>query len=290
MVRAGRHDIGTFLDLASAQATDDTPAVLDIVSARIGYAAGYIADAAELPRFQAWVRSRFAPVLASVGLPGTPADPDDIQNRRATLLGLVGLTGNDETVQRQARELAIGYMANPASLGPTMVQTVLQTAAVSGDRALYEQYLTQLSKPGIQPEEYYRFFNSLSSFRDPALVQRTLQLALTDTVRSQDTGTLVAGLLSRASSREAAWAFTRREWRALTRKLGTFQGIPGIVSAVGSFCSADKAREVREFFKENPVRSSERALQQALERIESCAALDARQSAPFSAWLKSTTN
>ena len=114
---------------------------------------------------------------------------------------------------------------------------------------------------------------------------RTLQFALSDAVRSQDTGTLIAGLISRAGSREAAWEFTRREWRALTQKLGTFQGIPAIVSALGSYCSMDKAAEIRQFFAQNTVRSSERALQQSLERVEACAALDARQSAPFTAWL-----
>jgi aminopeptidase N len=162
---------------------------------------------------------------------------------------------------------------------------VLQAAASSGDRALYDQYVAQLSKPGVQPEEYYRFFNSLSAFRDPALVQRTLEFAMSDAVRSQDTGTLIAGLISRPASREAAWAFTKREWRALTQKLGTFQGIPAIVSSLGSFCAADKADDVRQFFGRNPIKSSERTLQQSLERIEACVALDARQSTPFSTWL-----
>jgi aminopeptidase N len=285
MVRAGRHDIDAFLDLASAQATDDTPAVLDNVVNRLGYVAANIASAAELPRLQAWIRSKFAPVLAAIGLPGTPADPDDVQNRRATLLAVVGGTGNDADTQKRARELAAGYIANPSSLSPTIATTVLQVAAAGGDRALYDQYVAQLSKTGNQPEEYYRFFNSLAAFRDPALVTRTLQFALSDAVRSQDTGTLIAGLISRPGSRESAWEFTRREWRSLTQKLGTFQGIPTIVSALGSYCSMDKAAEIRQFFAQNPVRSSERALQQSLERIEACAALDARQSAPFSAWL-----
>src|SRR5688500_686650 len=59
MVRSGRHDIDAFLDLASAQATDDTPAVLDNVVNRLGYIAANIASAAELPRLQAWIRSTF---------------------------------------------------------------------------------------------------------------------------------------------------------------------------------------------------------------------------------------
>jgi aminopeptidase N len=287
MVRSGRHEIGTYLDLASAQAGDETPAVLDTVSARVGYTAAYIANASELPRFQGWVRTTFAPTLATLTLPGAATDPDDMQNRRATLMSLLGLTANDADVQRRAREMASQYIADPNSVPPTLVQTVLQVAAAGGDRALYDQYMAQLSKLGNQPEEYYRYFGSLSSFRDPALVKRTLDFALSSEVRSQDTGLLIAGLLNRGPSRDAAWEFTKRQWRTLTQKLGTFQGIPSIVSAVGAFCSTDKAADVKQFFAKNPVRAAERALQQSIERIEACAALDARQSAPFAAWLGS---
>jgi aminopeptidase N len=285
MVRSGRHDIGTYLDLASAQAADETPAVLDTVASRLGYTAAYIADARELARFQAWLRARFAPTLTTLGLPGVMQDSDEIQNQRATLIGLLGVTANDTDVQRRARELATAYIADPGSLAPNLVQTVLQVAAVGGDLALYDQYVAQLGKLGGQPEAYYRFFNSLSWFRDPALTRRTLDFAVSDAVRSQDAGTLIAGLINRAWSRDMAWEFTKREWRALTQKLGTFQGIPAIVTSVGAFCSTAKAADVRAFFAKNPVRAAERGLQQSLERIESCAQLDARQSKPFAAWL-----
>jgi aminopeptidase N len=285
MVRSGRHQIGTYLDLASTQATEETPAVLDAVSARLSFTAGYIADASQQPRFQTWVRNTFAPVLRSVGLPGAVNDPDERQNRRATLLFLVGVLGDDPETQRQARELAAKYMADPTSLGPTLAPTVLQVAAVAGDQALYDQYVAQLAKLSNQPEEYYRFFNALSWFRDPALSKRTLTLALSDTVRTQDTGTLLAGLLGRGWSRELAWATVKSEWRMLTQKLGTFQGIPTIVGSLSAFCSTERAADIKEFFAKNPVRAAERGLQQALERIDACVALDTAQSAPFTSWL-----
>jgi aminopeptidase N len=287
MVRSGRHQIGTYLDLASAQAAEETPAVLDAVNARLSFTAGYIADPAQQPAFQAWVRNTFAPALRSVGLPGAVNDPDDRQNRRATLLFLVGVLGNDRETQRQARELAAKYVADPTSLGATLAPTVLQVAAVSGDQTLYDQYVAQLAKVSNQPEEYYRFFNALSWFRDPALTKRTLSLALSDTVRTQDTGTLIAGLIGRGWSRETTWAAVKSEWRTLTQKLGTFQGIPTIVGSLGAFCSTERAADIKEFFAKNPVRAAERGLQQAIERIEACAALDTAQSAPFASWLAS---
>ena len=77
---------------------------------------------------------------------------------------------------------------------------------------LYDLYVAQLPKLSGKPEEYYRFFNALPSFRDPALVQRTLRFAVSPDVRTQDTSTLIAGLLGRASSQDAAWTFVKENW------------------------------------------------------------------------------
>ena len=197
----------------------------------------------------------------------------------------MALAGSDTDVQARARELADSYVANPMSLPGTLAPAVLRVAAASGDTALYEKYVAQLDKVSGQPEEYYRFFGALPSFRDPALVQRTLNFAISPAVRTQDTGTLIAGLLGQAHSRDAAWAFVQAKWPTLTQKLGTFQGLPDIVGAVGSFCSTEAAAQVKQFFARNPVPSSERTLRQSLERIENCAALVARQSPSLNAWL-----
>ena len=55
--------------------------------------------------------------------------------------------------------------------------------------------------------------------------------------------------------------------------------------SLGGFCSAAKGAEIRAFFAAHPVPAAARALQQALERIDACVALDQRQSAPFATWL-----
>jgi aminopeptidase N/puromycin-sensitive aminopeptidase len=161
-------------------------------------------------------------------------------------------------------------------------------AALGGDRTLYDRYVAQLRTLSGQPEEYYRFFSALPWFQDPVLVQRTLEFSLSPEVRTQDTAQLIAGLIGRPPSREAAWKFVKAQWPTLIQKLGTFQGIPGIIAAVGSFCSAKDAADVRQFFIANPVPSSERTLQQAFERIDNCTALVARQQTPLTAWLRAS--
>src|SRR5688572_17059462 len=285
MVRAASHTIDLFLDLSATFAADETPAIVDAIAARLFVTADDVVDAGQQDAFERWIRATFGPALAALGVPGEIRDADDVQSRRATLMMLVGVAGDDADVQRRAREMAVRYVGDPASLAPSLAPTVLQVAAVSGDRALYDQYVAQLAKLGSQPEEYYRFFNALSWFRDPALVKAALDLALSPAIRTQDTGTLVAGLLGRPWSRGAAWEFTKAQWKTLTDKLGVFQGVPTIVTALGVMCTPAQAADVKQFFSRNPVASVERGLQQAIERAEQCAAVDSRQSPALARWL-----
>jgi aminopeptidase N len=285
MMRAGRHDIDVFLDIAGTMAGDDTTAVVEAIANRLTFAANNVVDPGQQPAFQRWIRERFGPPLATLGLPGDLRDSDDLQTRRAALAMLVGVGGNDPEVQRRARDLALGYMKDPDSLPPSLAPTILQVAAVAGDRALYDQYVAQLARLGSQPEEYYRFFNALSWFRDPGLVKASLDLSLSPAIRTQDTGTLIAALLARPWSRTATWEFTKAQWKTLTDKLGTFQGIPTIVTSLGVMCTPAQAADVKQFFAKNPVASVERGLQQAIERAEQCAAVDLRQSPALTRWL-----
>jgi aminopeptidase N len=285
MVRAGRHDVGVYLDLAAGLAGDETPAIIDDVAARLGYVGASIADAGERDRFGAWIRARFGPALAALGLRGTAADSADTERRRATLIALLGGTANDASVQREARELALGYLASPTSLAPTLVATVLRVAALSADSALYDQYVARLEASASQPTEYQRFLVALAWFGDPALVRRTLEFALSPAVRSQDTPMLFAVLLRAPGSRDLAWSFTKDNWTALTSKLGMFQGLPGIVASLDSFCASEPRDDIRAFFARNPVPAAARALTQATEGIETCMAIDTRQSPAFSRWL-----
>jgi aminopeptidase N len=284
MVRAGRHDVGAFLDLSAALADDPTAAITETATARVAYAAQYLVEDGDRPRFQQWLRSRFGPPLAALGLPGQGND-EQADSRRAALLLLVGTWGEDRDTQQRARELATKYLADPTSLPSTLAAAVLHVAAYGGDAALYDQYLARMNAVAAQPEEYYRFFNALASFRDPALVARTLALSMHDDVRTQDSPRLIAQLLGEPWASDAAWSFVTREWPRLAERLGTFQGIPGIVGGTGNLCSAQAETEVTQFFAAHPVPAAERTLRQAIERVDGCVALKARQSPALKSWL-----
>jgi len=287
MVRGGRHDAGVYLDVASAFAADTATTVIETIADRLAAVGEDLVTPSDLPRYQAWIRTHFGHQLTALGLPGDAKDNDDTQVRRATLLYLVGVTGNDADVQKRTREMVAQYLKDPRSLPATLAPTVLKVAALNGDRALYDQYVAKLGTLAAQPEEYYRFFNALPMFKDPALSKRTLDFALSPAVRTQDTGTLIGSLMVQPWSQDLTWEFVKTNWQTIVKSLGEFQGIPSIVESTGSFCSAPRAQEVRAFFEKNPIPSSQRAVQQSIERIENCVALKERQSKPLASWVAS---
>lgn len=285
MARSGRHDVGAYLDLAATFASETSPDVLDEVAGRLAYILGSIAAPADRARFGAWVRRTFGPAYAAVGGTPKPGDTDQALSRRATLITLVGVTGGDAAAQADARALADRYFADRGAVPGTLVPTVLRVAALSGDAALYDQYLARMKAAANEPDEYRRYLAALTAFPGRALAERNLALAVSDDIRSQDVTMLVSGVLGRADTRPAAWAYLTKHWDRFSSKLDPYQGMPGTVGSVGAFCSTAEAAMVKDFFAANPVPSSARSLARALERIETCVAVQHRQQAALTRWL-----
>jgi aminopeptidase N len=284
MARAGRHDIGQYLDLAAAFASDTTPEVADEIASRVNTVMSDIADAGQRQAFEAWMRKQFRPALDTIGLRPKEGDSDEINSLRGIL---VQSLSSDPDVQTQARELVERYLEQPAALPPTLVAPMLQVAAAGGDSSLYDQYVARMNASVANPEEYYRFFNALATFKTPELRTRTLQFALSADVRTQDTPLLLAQLLVSPWSQDAAWAFVTAQWNAVLGKVGSFRGMPTVANALSAFCSAEKSAEIKAFFAAHPVPEAARTLQQSYERIAACVAVDARQSPAFTRWLAS---
>jgi aminopeptidase N/puromycin-sensitive aminopeptidase len=113
---------------------------------------------------------------------------------------------------------------------------------------------------------------------------RTLEYAVSDEVRSQDSWTLIALLLSRRATQDLAWQFVQQHWTEIARKATVSSGAR-IVEATGAFCSVERRDEVASFFAAHPVTSAERTLAKALNGIDDCIHLRAAQEPELRKWL-----
>ena len=285
LVRAGKRSVGTLLDLAAGFRQERTAGVVETLASIMPPIEEDLTTPATKPAFRAWVASQFADSLTDVGIAARPSDTDESRKLRATLVQLLGRTARHPDTLARARELTLLELDKPGSVEPTLLAVVVDLAAIQGDAALYDRYLAR-SRAATNPEQRYQYLYALTSFADPALVRRTMELALSADVRSQDAKFVVARMLTNQDTRDLAWDLVRARWADIQKKTGEFVGNTVIVSALSAFCDAGSANEIRAFFARHPVPDAERTLRQSLERVNSCARLAQAQRPRLASWLK----
>ncbi|MGP8174800.1 MAG: M1 family metallopeptidase [Terracidiphilus sp.] len=282
-VRANKAPIGAYLDLMAAIKADPGAEVLSNSLGGVNATYERVAGAPEeRAGLSAWIRSTFAPQLAKLG-PPAETDSPNTRELRAQLFGVLGYYGKDPAVLAQARQIAQNYLANPASVDPTLGQTALAIAARNGDAALFDQ-LQHVYETSANPEFQIGALRLLAQFEDPALVQRSLDYAVSGKVRNQDAAIQFAIALQISATRDQAWKYIQTHWDKVQAELTTEMGA-ALVGSTGSFCSADARDEVKNFFSTHKVAASDLALKHAIEHIDGCIEFRALQEPNLKQWL-----
>ncbi len=285
-VRVGREQIGDFFALAQALEADRTAGVWGQIAGVMNFAGDNLVTAADKQRYRAWVRGRLQPLAREVGWTPKPDESDDVKALRPAILGALGWTGRDPAVLQESGKLARQYLSNPAAVDPSMVDTVLDLAARNSGPDLYEQFAASLGKQS-DPQDYYHYLFALTAFRQPALARRTMELALSPQVRSQDVSRVINRELANPEARETAWNFLRDHWAEVSKKTPPAD-VFLLAQGIASFCSPQLRNSARQFFAQHPL-AVPRRLQVALERSSACIDLKTAQEPKLAAWLQRTS-
>jgi len=281
LMRAGEGTVGDFLDLALAVKEDPNAAVLESALGRVGTIASRIATDADRERLEAVVRREWGPVYAALGGPGKHETYDRAEIRE-TLFEALG-DARDPAVLAEAESMAKQLFAGQKLADPTMADAAVALATANGDVEMYER-LQQVSQTAADPDLKLAALHALTGFHAPALVKRTLEYAVSNDVRSQDSWTLIALLLQGRETQDRAWEFVEQHWAEIERKSTAGSGAR-IVGAAGSFCKVEKRDEVSQFFQAHRVESSRRTLARSIDSINDCIRLRAAQEPELRRWL-----
>jgi puromycin-sensitive aminopeptidase len=264
--RAGLLPVTQFLSLARAYDNENDASVWSDLASNLHEIEGLIAREPYYARFQAFARQLFQPAARRIGWEARIGEGHLDALLRSTVLSQAG-NYEDAEVLRQASGLFASYLKAPASVRPDLRGVVYSLAAQAGDESTYQQLWDLERKAGLQ-EEKVRLLISLARFRQPELLQDTLERALTSEVRSQDTITVISAVAANLRGREPAWDFVKANWAELDRRYGGGGfGIMRLVSITNNFADLEKLGDVETFFQEHPAPAAERTIRQALERI-----------------------
>jgi aminopeptidase N/puromycin-sensitive aminopeptidase len=282
-VRSNQATAGDYLNLVEAIKADPSA---EVVSSSLGGVNSIYTRVAVSPEerasLAAWISKTFAPQYAKLGAP-SPSDSPNTHQLRAELFNLLGYYGKDPVLLAEANRIADQYLADPASVDATLGQTALAIAARNGDAQLFDR-LQKVFETSTNPEIQESALRLLAQFKDPALLQRALDYAVSSKVRNQDALIQFVIALQIDESREQAWKYLQAHWdqvhALLTPELGS-----ALVGSTGSFCSAEARDDVKTFFATHKVPAADAALKHSLEHIDGCIELRTLQEPNLKQWL-----
>ncbi len=277
LVRTLREDVADYLALVRAMPRPAERPLLTAIANNIGLMNDRLIDDTNRAAWQAYVREvmrGYAPLTWEA-----PAGETSQQRiMRATVLGILGVEGEDPEVIAGARRVAQQYMNDPASVDAVLADRALPIAAISGDETFFNQVLEHM-KSAPTPEIARRYRDLIPQFRDPKLIDRAIAYIYSDDLRSQDLPNMAGGLFFNPAAKQAAWTAAQAHWDTLNQKIPT--AIGAITGSTATFCDPATKQQIEAFFAAHPAGAGERALRRALEAIDTCIAFKAAEQASF---------
>ncbi|MFO0656104.1 MAG: ERAP1-like C-terminal domain-containing protein [Polyangia bacterium] len=114
-------------------------------------------------------------------------------------------------------------MVNPRAVDPNLAGPFVAIAAKFGDEPRYDRWVETFQTrkaAGKTPQKVARYLHTLSHFRRPELVQRTLQLIEQGMIPQEAVAAILAQLLSFRHSQLSAWEFLKQHWGTLRQQPG----------------------------------------------------------------------
>src|SRR5579859_1395809 len=115
MTRVGKNSVGDFLDLAQALQSERNLAAINLLADDLAYIGSSLVPEKETSRFHEVVRKQFEANESSLGWSVRPGDSDEQKALRASLLSILGRTGDPQAIAT-AQELVQRYLKDPGSV------------------------------------------------------------------------------------------------------------------------------------------------------------------------------
>ncbi len=243
-----------------------------------------------LPNYARYIEKTFGARAAQLGWSAKPGEDADIGLLRANLVQFVAVTGEDKTLQQEARRLADSWLENRTGVDPNMLGAVLSTAAHNGDRALFDTMLQALKTTQDQHQRGL-LIGALGSFRNPQIAETAIDLVLRPDMDARETMFVLMGPLGDRQTQQLPFEFVKSHYDELIKRLpsgGGFDAGAILPFVGGGFCDENSRKEFVGFFEDRAKKfiGGPRNYAQALESIKLCEAQKAAHGADVAAFLE----
>jgi puromycin-sensitive aminopeptidase len=260
---AGRATAAEFLDFCRQFSAERDLLVWRVVVGRLRFLARLVPDA-QAASFRAVSADLVTPVVSELGWDAKPTESGRERELRSVVLDALGTIADDPATIGRAREVLAGAVAGRANDADVVAASV-SIVSHHGDSVEFDTFVDQFQH-AVTPQEQLRYLYALANFPTQALVQRTLEFAISPDVRSQNAPFLVQRALRNRAHGAYAWEFVRDQWSELVERFPPnllVRMIEGAIWLVDDETSAD----IERFLTAHPLSQGERTVRQHLERL-----------------------
>ncbi len=269
---AGRATVSSFLDVAAGFAGETAPSVWQTIITGLAWCDRFL-DGPPRERFRDYVRTLVRPALERLGWDPRPEDGELDRDLRGDLIRTLGVLGDDPETQAMARE-AEALSRTSGGVDASVAAAAVEVVAFSGGEEAFEAFRARMREaPTPQEQDRYRY--ALARFRDPALMERLLALAVSEEIRPQDAPFLLARAEANRDLGAIAWHHVRDHWDELLPRFAA-SNVIHLAQGARTITDPELVAEIQAFFAEHDIPQNHLSLVQAMERQRMMAAMRER--------------
>lgn len=283
LAEAGESGTVEALELATAYAGETEYAVWIEVVAGLTSVRKLLYGSPAYLRFEIYARGLLSKIGEKVGWAPKRGEPHTRTLLRSLILSQLVIF-KDKKAIRSAK--ALGKRTVPPDL-----RTVAYLAqAEEGGAREHASFLKRYTMETLQ-EERNRIGRALGQFSDPKLLKKTLDFALTDAVRVQDTAHIVAAVWANPVGKKVAWEWSKKHWPMLEKRYPASTNLlKYLIKPIATFTTAAEADMVERFFKVHQAKGYERTVAQVIEKIRATDLWRRRDSAAIVRFLQGSSD
>ncbi|KAI9188351.1 hypothetical protein H9P43_002742 [Blastocladiella emersonii ATCC 22665] len=232
-------------------------------------------------------RTIFAPHAHRLGFEAAAGESPLIKLLRPIMINIAGHAGDEKTIAECRARFAWFSAGETDAILSDINNAVLSTVVAYGGEAEWEAMLN-LYKTTSEIDRKYAALQALGATKVPALIQRTLDLALdTEIVRPQDIHHVFGPLGGNAKARKALWNFLKAKWEVLASRYGSqFSMLGQSVAQATQVTTTAELDNIKAFFADKDTKIFDRKLAEVYDRANATIAWLARDRDGIVEWFE----
>jgi aminopeptidase N len=266
LVQANRAPVSLYFDLVEKLPRSTNLAEHEQIINVLDFINRLLDGGSEREKFQRYARSLLRPTLEALGWESKKGEVAAATSLRASLIAALGSL-NDQEVVTGCRARFAKYLGDSNLLPPNLRPAIFAVVGRYADEKTWDQ-LHKLGLETTSIEEKQNYYNALAAATDPALVKKTLFIALTDELPASRAILLVSKVARESDHPDIAWDFAKANMKALLAKTDAFGANRYPPSLFNFFSEDSRAMELENYARTGLPPESASEVAKAVDEVQ----------------------